>query len=288
MSPTPKPGLGRGFNALISEDFDKSLLLAKEDRIEQIPVANLQPNPYQPRKHFDEAALQELAASIKRHGILQPLIVTPGDKGSYYLVAGERRWRASQLAKLATVPAIVRQRKELEQLEIALIENVQRVDLSPLEQALSVERLHDQFNFSYEAIAERLGKAQSTIANTVRLLKLPAEAREALATGKISEGHARAILALKDDSERQAYLLKSIVEQGWTVRQAERFVLSVKAGHAEPSRARAHAATENPATKALARKLGTPVHIRRTARGGKLEISFKDDTELNQLLDLFK
>src|SRR5581483_11596051 len=132
MSPTPKPGLGRGFGALISEDFDKSILLSSQDRIEQIAPDNIKPNPQQPRKRFDQAALQELAASIKRHGILQPLIVTPGNKGQYFLIAGERRWRAAGLANLAAVPAIIRERQELEQLEIALIENVQRVDLSPL------------------------------------------------------------------------------------------------------------------------------------------------------------
>jgi len=285
MSQTPKRGLGRGFNALISEDFDKSLLLSADDRIEQLPLDRLEPNPNQPRKHFDEAALGELAESIKRHGIVQPLIATPGGK-AYYLIAGERRWRAAHLAKLASVPVIIRQRKELEQLEIALIENVQRVDLTPLEQATSIEHLHEQFNFSYDDIAKRLGKATSTINNTVRLLKLPPAARDALAAGKISEGHARAILALKDDITRQDYLLKTILSQGWSVRQAERFVLSVKAGH-EPKRAHARTETETPATKALSRKLQTPVHIRRTAKGGKLEIGFSSDDELNRLLNLF-
>lgn len=287
MSQTPKRGLGRGFEALISSDFDKSLLLTPEDRVEKIPVGDLQPNPHQPRKHFDQAALDELASSIKRHGVIQPLVVTPVKNGKYTLVAGERRWRASQLAGLKTVPAILRDRQELDQLEVALIENVQRVDLSPLEQAVSIERLHEQFNLSYDAIAQRLGKAVSTVNNTVRLLRLPENARDALAAGKISEGHARAILALKGDEERQAYLLKAIVEHGWSVRQAERFVLSVKAGVKETKQAHARAETETPATKALSQKLKTPVHVRRTARGGKLEISFRDDTELDRLIKLF-
>jgi ParB family chromosome partitioning protein len=286
MSQTPKRGLGRGFDALISQDFDKSLLLTPEDRVEKIPVKKLVPNPYQPRKHFDEAALAELAASIKRHGIVQPLVVTPVKNG-YQLVAGERRWRAAQIAKLDTVPAIVRQRQELEQLEVALIENVQRVDLSPLEQAVSIARLRDQFNFSYEDIAKRLGKATSTINNSVRLLNLPEQARNALAEGKISEGHARAILALKNDETRQLYLLKSIIDNGWSVRQAERFVLSVKAGTQETKKVHEHVATETPQTKNLSKKLGTPVNIRRTARGGKLEIGFKDDADLQRLHNLF-
>lgn len=287
MSQTSKRGLGRGFNALISEDFDKGLLLSKDDRIEKLPVGQLKPNPQQPRKHFDQTALNELAASIKRHGIVQPLIATPDSNGQYHLIAGERRWRAAQLANLDSIPVIIRQREQLDQLEIALIENVQRVDLSPLEQAVSIERLHQQFSLSYESIAQRLGKATSTVNNIVRLLGLPDKARDALAAGKISEGHARSILALKDDAKRQDYLLQTIIAQGWSVRQAERFVLSVKAGVKQPKQARARTETETPATKALSRKLKTPVHIRRTARGGKLEITFATDTELDRLLNLF-
>lgn len=286
MSQKQKRGLGRGFDALISQDFDKSLLLTAEDKVEKIPVKQLQPNPYQPRKHFDEEGLKELSDSIKRYGIVQPLVVTPAGDG-FTLVAGERRLRAAQIAGLDAVPALVRQREELEQLELALIENVQRVDLSPLEQAVSIERLHEQFNFSYDEIAKRLGKATSTVNNTVRLLRLPETAREALAANKISEGHARAILALKNDPERQSYLLKSILEHGWSVRQAERFVLSVKAGIKDTKIANARSHTETPQTKALSKKLGTNVHIRRTARGGKLEIAFKDDSELEHLLTFF-
>ncbi|HVX24683.1 MAG TPA: ParB/RepB/Spo0J family partition protein [Candidatus Saccharimonadales bacterium] len=284
MSSTPKRGLGRGFEALLPSDFDKTSLLSPSDRIEKIPVKQLQPSPYQPRRHFDDTALNELAASIKRHGIVQPLVVTPAKDGVYTLVAGERRWRAAQLAKLDTVPAVVRDRAALEQLEVALIENVQRVDLSPLEQALSVQRLHDQFSLSYEAIATRLGKATSTVHNIVRLLQLPEAAQTALQNGKISEGHARALLALKDDVERQTYLLQTIIEQGWNVRQAERFVSSVKAGIKKTSAVHQRVNTETPATKALAKRLGTPVQVRRMAHGGKLEISFKSDDELEHII----
>jgi ParB/RepB/Spo0J family partition protein len=177
MAQKAKRGLGRGFEALISQDFDQSLLLTAEDRVESIPVDRLEPNPHQPRTHFDQAALNELSQSIKQYGVVQPLVVTPVKDGKYTLVAGERRWRASKLAGLKTVPAIIRGRQELETLEIALIENVQRVDLSPLEQAVSIERLHEQFNLSYDQIAKRLGKASSTVNNTVRLLQLPANAR---------------------------------------------------------------------------------------------------------------
>jgi ParB family chromosome partitioning protein len=289
MSQTPKRGLGRGFESLLPTDFDKSILLTADDRIEKIGVAKLQPSPYQPRKHFDQTALRELAESIKRHGVVQPLVVTPAGKdGMYTLIAGERRWRAAKLAKLPTVPALIRTSKELEQMEIALIENVQRVDLSPLEQAVSIERLHEQFSLSYDEIAKRLGKAHSTVNNTVRLLRLPSDAREALAAGQISEGHARAILALKGDAERQAYLLKTIKEQGWSVRQAERFVTSVKAGTKDVRQTHAHVATETPATRKLSKKLGAPVTVRRTARGGKLEITFTSDDELVRIINLFE
>lgn len=287
MTQTPKRGLGRGFDALISQDFDKSMLLTPEDKVEQIALADLKPSPYQPRRHFDESVLQELAASIKQHGIVQPLVVTPRKDGHYTLIAGERRWRAAGLAGLKTVPALVRDKAELEQLEVALIENVQRVDLGPLEQAVSIERLHEQFNMSYDDIAKRLGKAHSTVNNIVRLLRLPTAARDALAAGKISEGHARAILALKGDDERQAYLLKTIMEQGWSVRQAERFVTSVKQGVKQVDQAHKRTLTDTPATKSLSKKLGTTVQVRRTARGGKLEISFRSDEELERILKLF-
>ena len=165
-------GLGRGFDALISNDFDKTILLTPADHIQKLKVTEIQASPYQPRRHFDEHLLAELATSIKRYGVVQPLVVTPSANGIYTLIAGERRLRASQIAGLATVPAIIRTAAELEQLELALIENVQRVDLSPLEQAVSIERLHEQFSQSYELIATRLGKAPSTINNTLSLIHI--------------------------------------------------------------------------------------------------------------------
>jgi ParB family chromosome partitioning protein len=282
-----KQVLGRGFNALISDDFDKSLLLKSNEKIENIGLDKIQPNPHQPRKNFDSSSIEELASSIKQYGIIQPIIVTPIKKGKYTLIAGERRWRAAEAAKLKTIPAIVRSSKELEQLEIALIENVQRVDLSPLEQAASIGSLRNQFSLSYDTIAKRLGKGSSTVHNIVRLLQLPAAAKEALASEKITEGHARAILSLKGDDERQAYLLKTIIDQGWNVRQAERFVISVKSGIVEKKQASARTQTETPATKMLSQKLGTPVQVRRMANGGKLEITFNSDEELDRIINLF-
>lgn len=286
MTAGMKKGLGRGFDALIPKDFDNTVLLSQDERVQKIAVDKLSPNPDQPRQSFDETALQELADSVQQHGILLPLVVT-ATKDGYYIVAGERRWRAAKLAKLATVPAIVRTLKEIEQLEISLIENVQRVDLSPMEQAVSIERLHGQFNQTYDQIAKRLGKAGSTVSNTVRLLQLPPDALKALNANDISEGHARCILALKDKPEQQAHLLKSIIANSWSVRQAERYVTSIKQGVKDETTAQARVEAENPMTKALSKRLGTPVHVRRLAHGGKLEITFKSDEELEKIIELF-
>jgi ParB family chromosome partitioning protein len=180
------------------------------------------------------------------------------------------------------VPAIVRSLEELERVELALIENIQRVDLSPLEQALSVYKLQQQFNLALDDIAKKLGKAPSTISNLTRLLQLPESAREALRTGKISEGHARAILALKDNSDKQEELLHCILNNAWTVRQAEQFVISTKQG-ADSNKAKTSTASESMLTKGISSKLGAPVKVKHTAKGGQLIISFKSEDELEQL-----
>ncbi|PID31744.1 hypothetical protein CR970_04215 [Candidatus Saccharibacteria bacterium] len=279
-------GLGKGFDALIPTGFDESILLDSKDRIQKLSIDDVTPNAEQPRSTFDEHALQELATSIKRYGILQPLIVSPTEDKKYRIVAGERRWRAAQLAGLADVPVIIRDRHELEELEIALIENVQRVDLSPLEQALSIERLHQQFSLDYKTIAKRLGKAETTVSNIVRLLQLPEDARYALRDGAISEGHARAILALRAAPDQQAKLLEHIVERGWSVRQAEQFVTSYKQGVSEKQAADRSAERENDDTRRISAAIKTPVSIKRTARGGRLELHFKSDDELHQLIEL--
>ncbi|HVS59014.1 MAG TPA: ParB/RepB/Spo0J family partition protein [Candidatus Saccharimonadales bacterium] len=279
-----KHGLGRGFDALIPQNFDKSILLDEAERIQKVPVDKLKPHSEQPRQHFDETALKELAQSIKNHGVLQPLVVTPLENGMYRIIAGERRWRAAQLAKLQALPVVVRTLKELEALEIALVENVQRVDLSPLEQAVSIERLHQQFSMAYDVVATRLGKATSTVNNIVRLLQLPQAAQEALAEKRITEGHARQILALKDYPDQQAELLESIQKYGWSVRQAERYVTSHKEGVQDVKAARERVQEETPATKALGKRLGTKVAIKRMAHGGRLEITFKNDDELEQIV----
>ena len=276
-------GLGRGFGTLIPQTFDASLLTEENERIQKLAVAMLSPNPEQPRTIFDEDALAELAMSIRQYGIVQPLVVTPVDAG-YHIIAGERRWRAAQLAGLKTVPALVRTAQQQEKLELAILENVQRVDLSPLETAVSVERLHQQFNLSYTDIAKRLGKAETTLHNTVRLLQLPADAREALAGGAISEGHARQVLALKDSPEAQTELLRLITQNGWSVRQAERYVSSLKAGVRESKAAQERVTGDTPETERLSQRFGTKVRVHRTAKGGRVEIAFTSDEQLAKLL----
>jgi ParB family chromosome partitioning protein len=276
-----KAGLGKGLDALIPKEFDSGILQTSE-KVQRLPVGSIAPNPDQPRKTFDEESLGELAQSIKNHGIVQPLVVTKAKEG-YRIVAGERRWRAAQKAGLKDVPAIVRSMQELEELEIAIIENVQRVDLSPLEQALSIERLHDQFSLSYGDIAKKLGKAVPTIHNTVRLLQLPEQAKKALIESKITEGHARAILALKEDEAKQTELLDLILQHGWSVRQAEQFVTASRKSTGEAKAVTKHMATHNQETTRLGETLKTNVTIRRTAKGGKLEIYFKDDQDLERI-----
>lgn len=276
-------GLGRGFDSLLPNEFDSSILLDKGEEVKQIPVDAIKPNPEQPRKHFDEAAIEELSSSIKQYGILQPLVVTPAGQNSYEIIAGERRWRAATKAGLKTVPALVRTSESLEKLEIGLIENVQRVDLSPLEQAVSIARLHEQFSLSYSDIAKRLGKADTTVNNIVRLLQLPKEAQDALQQNRITEGHARSILALKSDPHHQKRLLELIQGQGWSVRQAEKYVTAHKAGIGEKSAVAKRVASETPQTLELGKTLKAKVTIHHTARGGRIEIHFKNDQELENL-----
>lgn len=284
MAQTPKRGLGSGLGTLIPQSFDNSLLLSEDERIQKIAISDIVANAEQPRRQFDEAALSELAESIRLHGIVQPIVVTAHGQGKYQIIAGERRWRAAQTAGLATVPVIVRSLQEQQRLELAIIENVQRVDLSPLEQALSYEKLHQQFGLAYEAIAKQVGKANSTVNNIVRLLQLPKAAQEALNTKSISEGHGRAILALKDDAVAQKQLLAAIIKNDWSVREAERFVTAYKAGH-QTKAAKVRVQTETPQTKALAERLKTDVRIKRTAKGGRLEIRFTTDDELQRIVD---
>lgn len=277
-------GLGRGLGSLIPEDFNTALLASEAERIEQIAIENLVARANQPRTIFDDKAIGELADSIRQYGILQPIVVVRGTGNEYKIIAGERRWRAAKQAKLTQVPVIIRTHSDHEQLAIALIENIQRVDLSPLETAVSVEHLHTQHNVPYSEIAKRLGKAEATVSNIVRLLGLPEAAKAALMNKKITEGHARQILALAPNVAGQLTLLKMITSHGWTVRQAEQYVVATKKQKTNPVEAKKRTLVETPESKRLAKRFSTAVQIKRTAKGGSIVLNFTSDQELQRLL----
>jgi ParB family transcriptional regulator, chromosome partitioning protein len=284
MSKTTTKGLGRGFGSLLPDDFDQSILLDKEDRVQKIQITDIKADPNQPRQTFDQDSINELAQSIKRYGVLQPIVVTQ-QNSNYYIVAGERRYRAAKKAGLTHMPVLVRSLEELERLEISLVENVQRVDLNPVEQAISIVRLHEQFNVSYQEIAQRLGKAHSTIVNIVRLLQLPDFARQTLSAGRITEGHARAILALKDE-KLQKTLLDSIEKQGWSVRRAEQFVSENRKAHTPKTAVRTK---ESEAARALSqdltKRLGVRIKVSPAANGGgKVALKFDSKEQLDKFI----
>jgi ParB family chromosome partitioning protein len=284
-----KIALGKGLEGLLPIDLDINQVAEPGEHIRQLDIEKLIANPEQPRKDFDEIALNELASSIKRHGIIQPLVVTPGDSNNktYRIVAGERRWRASKIAGLTQVPAVIRNHKELEELEIALVENVQRVDLSPFEQALSIAKLRDQFSLSSKEIAKKLGKAEPTISNTMRLLQLPQEAIEALRHGEISEGHARAILALKFDQNAQKDLLKEIVARKLSVREAEAHVTRIKAKGKPNEQKSSSLSPQLKSTLQTVTDKGWNVTVKSKKSGGSLVISYKNENELKNILEKF-
>jgi ParB family chromosome partitioning protein len=270
-------GLGKGFDVLMPVGINVSTVAAGVgEKVHRLALDVVVPKQDQPRQYFDTAALDQLAVSIREHGILQPLVVVQVDQNLYSIIAGERRWRAARLAGLTEVPAIVRSANEHEQLELALLENVQRSDLTPLEQSLTVYRLHTQFNQSYEDIAKRLGKAYTTVINSVRLLSLPPEMQESLQVGTISEGHARTLLSLQKFPIAQKTLFANMVSKGWSVRQSEQFVIVVKRGSTKdkPSEKPKQNTNYATTTKALEKQLGAKVIVQHSAKGkGKLVIS---------------
>jgi ParB family chromosome partitioning protein len=279
-------GLGKDFSALIPDDMLSEALAvgSSTDSVEQISLDRIIPDPQQPRKQFDETALEELASSISVHGIVQPLIVAKSGN-NYIIIAGERRYRAAQLLQLDTVPVIVRSFGDQEKLEISLIENVQREDLTKLELATAYARLHDEFNLDHKEIGQRVGRSESAVVNIIRLLKLPIKAKEALNSNVITEGHARQIVALKEESE-QLKLLDLIVTNHWTVRQAEQYVVGhKKAGQDQKAKEGLRLTkTETKETKQLSKRLNAPVSIKHMAKGGRLIINFKDESHLDNLM----
>ncbi len=278
-----KRGLGKGLEALIPVTAGEH-----QAGMVEIPVDDIAPNPMQPRQRLDPESLEELAASIREHGLIQPLIVSstvPGMGSTpYQLIAGERRLEAARLAGLSTVPVIVKEATPQEMLALALVENIQRADLNPLEEAGAYRQLMDEFGMTQEQVADQVGKSRVAVANAVRLLRLPAAVKSALAGGQISEGHARALLGL-DQEEAQLRALKTVIRQGLNVRQTEELVRRMSAG---PSPRREQATT--PETEALEQRfrerLGTKVRLFRSRRGGKLVIHFYSEEELQAIYDV--
>lgn len=277
-----KKVLGRGLGALIPQR-QEVLQAEVTPGLAEIPISQIQPNPYQPRKTFNEASIEELARSVRQHGIVQPLVVTrAGDK--YKLIAGERRFRAAQKAGLTTVPALIKEMmQEGDALQIALIENIQREDLNPIEEALAYHQLHDEFQLTQEEISKRVGKERSTVANFLRLLKLPDPVKKLLASGQLSMGHARALLAI-ESPKKQEQLAERVVRKNLNVRQTE--VLASESGPktTEKKEKEKDVFTRDAEDK-LQRTLRAKVEIDRRRRGGVIHIRYGSEDELIRVVD---
>ncbi|MCL6429994.1 MAG: ParB/RepB/Spo0J family partition protein [Anaerolineae bacterium] len=289
--PPERRGLGRGLGALIPAGTP---VPAAADTSEAgaltVPLDDIAPNPRQPRQAMDEGQLEELAASIREHGLIQPLVVAPlpGEQADgqprYQLIAGERRWHAARRAGLARVPVVIKSVTPRELLELALVENIQRADLNPLEEAAAYQQLIQEFGLTQEEVATRVGRSRVTIANAIRLLRLPEEIKDALRQGLISEGHARAILGLDDPSDQLA-VLRAVKKRALSVRQTEELVRHLaSAREAEPPRR-----PPSPQTRALEdafrSALGTKVALSKGERGGRLVIYFYSDEELQSIYE---
>jgi len=277
-----KRGLGRGLSALLPD-------MEKEDntkeKVVEIPLRDIRTNRSQPRQVFDEEKLQELALSIKEHGVIQPIIVRTIENGQYEIVAGERRWRACQLIGAEKIPGIIKDLSEKETREIALIENIQREDLNPIEEAEAYSTLMEEYGLTQEELSRRVGKSRPFIANTVRLLALPEKVRKMVSEGLISAGHARSLLSLSS-AKLQEEIARKIVAKGLSVRQAEK---TVKDLLSERRKTKRNLKKEDPILQELEErlitKLSTKVRIKHGNRGGKIEIEYYGEEELQRILE---
>jgi ParB family chromosome partitioning protein len=277
-----RKALGKGLSALLPEAQEPP-----GGGLAEIDIKRIDPNPQQPRQRLEPSKLKELARSLQQEGVMQPLVVRKvGSR--YQIVAGERRWRAARMAGIARVPAIIREVEDERLLELALIENIQREDLSPIEEAGAYRRLVTDLGFSQEQVADRVGKDRSTVANLLRLLRLPEPVRKAIAKQELSPGHARPLLALPD-ATAQVQLAREIVDEGLSVRAVERRVKAFSKPK-KPSKRQSTASQTDPNTREaedrLRLALGTKVHIARKGRGGHLEISFYSEEELGRLYEI--
>lgn len=278
-----RQALGRGLSALIPDSSHSGA--KKEDGYYSCPVEKIDLGESQPRQVFDEARLEELAASIKEQGVVQPLIVRPGRSGRFILVAGERRWRAAQKAGLRDVPVVIRSITDKQAFEIALVENIQREDLNPLEEAEAYQRLLDDHGYTQEKLAKRVGRDRSTVANSLRLLKLPQAARQALSSGSLAPGHARALLSL-DRAAQINKALRQVIKQQLSARQTEALVKRIK-NPPEEKPAPAASSNARDLQQRLSRSLKTNVRLTAHKGGnGKIEIVYNSLDELDRLLEV--
>jgi ParB family chromosome partitioning protein len=288
MSDVKKRGLGRGLGALLPEAPGAAPRQPTQRIYFAAGIEDLYPSPEQPRRRFDDAKLDELAESMKAHGVIVPLVVRPRAEGGYYLIAGERRWRAAQRAGLHDVPVVVQDVEESTAFERALVENLQRADLGPLEEAAAYQRMVDELGYTHERIAERIGKDRSTIANAIRLLKLPPPVRELVDDNRLSMGHARALLGL-DDAPAIERAARAVVERGLSVRATEALVKKAKSPASKPARGEkeAKSASVRDLEERLTRSLGGPVTITEDSPGkaGRIEIRYMNLDHLERLLD---
>jgi len=284
MAAKPR-GLGKGLNAIIGADVVSEVI--DRPRAVEIPVDRLSPNPFQPRRSFTEEGLEQLADSIRHHGILQPIVVRPSGDG-YQLIAGERRWRAAQIAGLQRIPAVVRELDDPSMVQVALIENLQREDLNPIEEASAYRRLMDEFNMTQEQLSSTIGRSRPAIANAVRLLNLPTEIQRAVEERKLSEGHARCLLAISDQ-EDQLKVAAQIIANGLNVRQAEELVRGTTRDVSRET-IRKRTSEDDPdavrLTQRLGERLGTRVKLSGSVRKGKLEIEYYSTEDLDRILEI--
>ncbi len=274
-------GLGRGLDALLPE-ADESL----SGGVQEIAIGDIDPNPDQPRRVFQEESIAQLAQSIREQGVLQPILVTPEDGGRYRIVAGERRWRASRAAGLDAVPCLVRDLDVIQQMEIALVENLQREDLNPIEAARGIRSLMQQCGYTQEAVANRLSKSRPAVANLLRLLTLPEEVMALVEKGALSAGHARVLAGMEDDAAKLA-LARETVDKGYSVRQLEALAASRKVEPKKPAPARRALPAELSELESRVREtLGVRATLSGTAKKGKIVLQYYSQEELEHLSDL--
>jgi len=275
-----RSALGRGLASLIPQRQ------TSPSAVVDVALARIAANPFQPRRRMDDAGLEELAGSIREHGVLQPVLVTETIEG-YQLVAGERRVRAARLAGLERIPALVRQLADRDQLEVALVENVQRADLDPIDEATAYRQLIDDFGLTQEAVADRVGKSRASIANTVRLLDLHPDVQAAIAEGRLTEGHGRALGGLGVDG--QAHVVGTVLDQGLSVRQTEELVRRLREPRETRATSNAAPARLDPdlerVEEDLRQRLGTKVSLSRSRKGGRIVIEYYSDEELGRLYE---